>query len=214
MALDDLDGIANVAFSVGQTITEVDDFEDGDLSEYVDAYGSGSTQTGTVYNGSVAGQHDTTGAQKAIVISTSGLPYYPSAGDTFRYYHYVQDSQWVGIIGWASQGTSTSSEGDRNPDSGGYCIETRFNDQLHFVKDNSRVASVSLGGYTGEWTYTEVTWGGGGTMDVTLHRASDDSQFGSISHTDTEYTSGGIHWGADSYSGNSHTYYIDFIHVL
>jgi len=59
----------------------VDDFEDGDLNEYVGATGNFSFSSTTVFNGSQALQASGGGG---TIASDSGLANFPAMGDTFK----------------------------------------------------------------------------------------------------------------------------------
>lgn len=213
MALDDLDGIANVQFSQGQTIQIVDDFEDGDMSEWFGNTGRSTVQTGTVWNGTYALGHYTPGDGKYPIASTSGLPYYPQAGDTFRIYFYPNTTDYVGHLGWAQQNNSINGS---TTTGAGYEVKIRSSNcggEFDILKDESNISNGSISGITNQWNYVEIVWGGSGSIDATVYAASDDSQIANVSATDSTYTSGGISIGNDGCSGTSHESYYDFIHV-
>jgi len=178
------------------TTLVIDDFEDGDLLEYepdpnnpdVDMSGV-SVTSAQAKNGSTSLEFD---ALEAEMISTSGLEYYPEAGDTFGF--------WFRSTGGASEANfsyGVNGHHDR------YYFKIRVpNDQIYLGKvdgGNSTVLeSVSSGLSLSEdtWYRTEIDWASDGSHVITLYDAS-GSQLTQLSTTDSTWSSGGI--GFDSY---------------
>ncbi|UPW00816.1 hypothetical protein M0R88_01620 [Halorussus gelatinilyticus] len=181
--------------------TVVDDFEDGDISEYNFDRGSSSASvvSSPTHSGSYALEY-TAGNVEAI--STSGLNAYPSAGDTFSY-------RVRGSGGAAKTNLSYGVQGHTN---------------RYFVRVNIADDSLALyrleGGSSTElaadwstptlsqdtWYELEVQWESGGGHTVTLLDGS-GSQLTQISATDSTWTSGGV--GYDAYLGSGESAYFD-----
>lgn len=72
----------------GTGVTIIDDFEDGDKSEYGNdpEPANWSVQQGTVLEGSYSLEGDSGDGSAIGISSTTGLNYYPSQGDVFRSY--------------------------------------------------------------------------------------------------------------------------------
>ncbi len=182
--------------------TVIDDFEDSDLSEYdFDRGSSGaSVVSSPAYNGS--GVLEISGTNTEM-ISTSGLSYYPSAGDTFSY--------WVRGTGGADDINLTYGVQDHD---NRYFIRVDFanNDLVLYRNENSdpvNLAGTDLSLSEDTWYEVEVDWGDSGSQVVTLYDSS-GSQLGQISASDSTWTSGGI--GYDAYFGSSGgSAYFDYI---
>lgn len=69
-------------FPAVATVTTVDSWDDGDISEYGGDTASFSVQTATVVDGTHALEYNDDGALQ--IVSETGLDAYPSQGDTFR----------------------------------------------------------------------------------------------------------------------------------
>jgi hypothetical protein len=179
------------------SVTVVDDFEDGNLAEYTDQ--SEPAASATITNQAFAGSHaleltaevvSGPDAENAGVFSGSGLPNYPSAGDTFEFRFFVDDANGTPndtVFGFFAGGFSSNN------------YEIRFdhiNGRLRFEKRDgsgfnpTTVANVAIP--TQEWLRCEVdTTAGGGTITVTLDDST-GTQLATGSVTDSTFTSGGI----------------------
>jgi len=162
----------------------VDTFEDGDLAEYGHTSGGNiRTSTSVVFEGTQALEWNGNGGGYAY--SVSGLPNYPSAGDTFEFRIYVD--------GNANQAAAQTYFGVPSLPSG------RFAGDYNVILDQGafRLAGPGLSASTGvgypsnEWLRVEVDWGVGGTITATLE-AADGSALATISDSDTTYTTGGV----------------------
>lgn len=183
----------------------VDDFDDGDLSEYTVVQGSASTTSSPTYFGSNA--LEISGADTELV-STSGLPRYPSAGDQFR--------ARIRATGGASTVKLLYGVQDGNVDER-YAITIDFvNDDVGLYYEDGSTTSTLVEDTTSciltedEWFRVEVDWRSDGTQTVCLNNDSEDCLV-QFSGTDTSLTSGGIGFSAPlSSSGGT----VHFDHVL
>jgi hypothetical protein len=199
-------GVVQTSSGVVQTVSTtpnltIDNFEDGPNGPYggsqdITDFYSGDTsifsrQTGTVIDGSQTLQATGTTSNSAIS-STSGLPNYPSQGDTWEFKIQLTDTSagahsmlfatqsengWSNLTGYASwvgaAGNSLQirelTGGDATP-----LVSTNFN-----FADNT--------------TYRlETTWGTDNSIEVELFESGVSQT--SISTTDSTYTSGGTGW--------------------
>jgi hypothetical protein len=184
----------------------VDDFADDGLSEYTTNRGSASTTSGPTYFGSNSLEISGTDTE---LVSTSGLPSYPSAGDRFR----VR----VRATGGASTTKFRYGVQDGNKDRR-YAITLDFiNDGvgLYYEDGNAKTliaedaASCILS--EDEWYRVEVDWRSQGTHTVSLYNDSEDC-LSQISGTDSTLTGGGIGFAA-SLSSSGGTVHYDHILV-
>lgn len=215
MALEPIGDIADATLTESAAIEIIDDFEDGDISEYTGSTGRTTVVTSTVFNGTYSLEHDTPADGKYPIISTSGLANYPEAGDTFRVYFYTPSSNYVGIFGFAQQG-NTVNTGSIICDEGGYAFEIRNSSAdgvINWHKDQSQPSSSSVSDNLNAWNYIEIAWGSGGMITAEVRQANDDSLLGDITVSDSSYASGGVLWGQDGASGTTATSYFDYVHV-
>ncbi len=172
----------------------VDDFEDGDISEYSSSTGSYSTTTSTVKNGSYALSWD--GSNGAGIYSTTGLDNYPAQGDVYKGHVYQNSGDDPKVYFGLSDFDNT------------YFVNVRMDDGRFVIQkrdggNQSSIASdTSISGITGEWLEYEIDWQTDGTISATLYRA-DGSQMTNISGTDTTFSGGGIGWLTHSKNGGS-----------
>lgn len=209
------DGSSWVLFGSSSTSPVlVDDFEDGDLSQYA-SIAEASVQTGTVNSGTYALQFDTPDGTSYTFSSTSGLNAYPSAGDTFEFYVYMTDASDYWKFSFGSQSETALSSGTTIVE--GY--------HAHFKNDSFEI-NVRSGGSTtvfagptsvnppeNEWLRGEVSWGSNGSMTATLYDAS-GSEIASVSGSDSTYSTGGIGYYCNNSAGNASTQYWDDINII
>lgn len=183
----------------------IDDFERGDLSPYTDnSTGDGVAEV--VQSPVKQGSHALRlyeGVDEVEIISMSGLPNYPSQGDTFEYY-YRYDNQAIGAFHFGVQSTSFNDK---------YAIRAR-GDKDEFVLfggNDSERKSVSLS--TNEWYRIEVDWQTDGTITATLYDKT-ETQISQVSITDSTYSSGGIAF--DGFTGTSSTdgWFFDDVKII
>lgn len=178
----------------------IDDFEDGGLSEYQYDTGYFTTQSTTVKEGSSA--LEVTSGTNVHISSFSGLNYYPSEGDTFRWWGRTSNHDRYLLFYFGAQ-EGTGGVDDR-PD--GYAAYWDFsNNNLHFRirqnGSNTRLASTNISWAADTWYQGEVQWGSDGTTTL---RVLDEtgSEIGSpITATDSTFTSGGITWQTSGIQG-------------
>ena len=181
----------------------IDNFEDGDLSEYSFDKGSSgaSLVTSPTYNGSTALAINGTNTE---MVSTSGLNTYPEAGDAFRYH--------VRTTGGAEDVNLTYGVQDHN---NRYFIRVDVpnNDLMLFRYENGnfyQLAATDPVLTEDTWYEVGVEWDSDGTHTVRMFKSQDDTQVAQVSATDTTWTSGGI--GYDAYLGSTGgTVYFDYI---
>lgn len=192
--------------TLGETI--VDDFEDTDFSAYGGTGSLSQNTSVTPVNGSGVAEATASGTDYVSLGSTTGLNAYPSQGDTFRCYFQTNELTTDLRFGWGAQSETEF------PD----CYELRMvqNDEVTLWEASSNTtldSDTSMTFSTGTWYYAEVTWGTDDSMTVTIHQESDDTQIGTVSATDSTFTSGGISLTANA-TGNGTTTYYDYVHIL
>lgn len=199
-----------------------DSFEDESLSEYAATSDMTVVDQGKVPVGSQHGfkllQSTRTDGKIGAATTTSGLPHYPSQGDTFKW-RVKEVSESSIIIRHPFGLQSNVSPGvQNNPDEeNGYHVRLRFdNDSLELAKQDgsfSVLASDSSMTYSlSTWYEPEVDWATDGTITVTLYDLS-GTQLGQVSATDTTYTSGGIGFSSDDMGSGTETYW-EFHRIL
>ena len=206
------DTVNNTLYAMGQsaryaigtpdvTTTVVDSFEDTDLSEYTGATADYTAGTTHAYDGT-AGLEATTGFPGEL-LSTSGLPAYPSAGDTIRF-NVIFDALTDGLVdfGFGVQDTDNHYLVRVRPQ------QNRF--QLYQVSGGAYTAfdGTDVTYTTGTWYEPVIDWLPGGGIDA---RILDDTgtQLGqTLTTTDSTWTSGGILW-----EFNRDTDYADYLRI-
>lgn len=167
----------------------IDDFNDGDLSEYTGVTGDWSPQTTTVFEGSHAIEVQDTGGGTSVISSLSGLPRYPQRGDTFSYRTRIDTSVADNaLIEWASSADFGDKYGVLIDIAGG-SFDLRY--------QQTELASDTITWSNHELEWLEVVIDFQDTITVTLNDSA-GSQITQISATDTSRDGGGIRWGAKS----------------
>lgn len=198
---------------------QVDGFEDGDIDEYVafsgdDAYFT--IQSDVVRDGSNALRLMNGDSEYRHLYSYTGLPSYPSQGDTF--------SVWV-----RSNTTDGGPEAQAHvmfgkQDNGGqieyYRVQVMFNDgnfllKVHNASGPSGYPTLAedIGAFTypgDAWYLVQVDWMTNGTIVSTLYD-EDGAVLSRISATDTQYGSGGV--GPRGWADSGTAVYWDNYHV-
>lgn len=175
-------GLSPYSFDRGESGAEI-----VETSEY-----SGPNALGGVYNGrrglKISGQN-------TEMISTSGLENYPSAGDSFACYFMPTGGADNFNISWGVQG-----HGDR------YYIKVKpESERMYLFKyqngQGETLNSAHLSPMSQDtWYWLEVTWGTDGTQTVEIYDLEDNT-LGTVTGTDSTWTSGGI--GFDGYFANT-----------
>lgn len=193
---------ARQAVSKTSDVTVVDDFEDGDLSEYSFDRGSSgaSIVSSPTYSGSssleMAGDY-------TEMISTSGLSTYPSAGDTF--------SCWMRLDAGVENANFTYGVQDH-----GNRYYVKLDGEQDgwwlFKYENGSGASISgesgIGLSADTWYEVEVEWRTDGDHILTLMDAS-GSVLSQVVATESTWTDGGI--GFDAYLSSDEAVYFDAV---
>jgi len=183
----------------------VDSFEDGDLTEWdseFDQKNLANVVSGPVHHGSQAlelsGEH-------FHLNSTSGLDNYPQAGDTFS--------------GWIRAGPNVS--GALVITYGVQDFDNHYVARINYPYDNviirktengnhTTLAETEMGFTADAWYEVEIDWGLDGTHTVTMYDSS-GSQLGSVSATDSTFTTGGI--GCHAHLQNGGTAQFDYLAI-
>lgn len=185
----------------GKRETIIDDFEDGGLTEYRYDTGSFSIQNTVVKEGSLALRVDSGANEHISSFPGDGLPYYPEAGDTFRWWGRTSVGQyWMLLYFGCQKGTGGV---ENRPD--GYAAFLHFkNGELILRKreagTNYKSASAPFSFSVDVWYGVEVEWGADGTIVIRLLDTA-GNVLASASATDTTFTSGGITWQSEAQKG-------------
>jgi hypothetical protein len=176
----------------------VDNFEDGDLSEYSGSTGDFNVQQTTVFEGSYALERPGIPGTTAIT-STSGLNHYPSRGGKFQYrFRATANAGRDAYVGFARQSEVEIADG--------YEIRTGLDD------DNLEIA-LRDGGFTvlnetplvwprDEWLRVRVDWGRESTDDITVTVfGASNSELASVTATDSTFDAGGVEFFSSSGGG-------------
>lgn len=167
----------------------IDDFEDGDLSEYSGSHAGISISSAVTYGSSTYSLRMESAANDSY-ISTTGLASYPSAGDRIRFRSYLEDDvQYAGI--YFGQDGTTSSYGF--PSSGyGFLWAS---DSIRLVKPTpSGFTTMSETSFTIpllEWLETVIDWNIDGSITATVYSEA-GAELANVAATGTDYTSGGV----------------------
>lgn len=173
----------------------IDDFEDGDLSEYNgDVNNSDVTVQGNVVDdGTYALQIPTggTGTSNDTVIYSvdgGGLPIYPEPGDQFEASIYVTDFAADPFFAFGVQGFNSfyfvrigAAEDDVAVGKLDAGTETEFDNQGVTIPED-------------EWLTIDVKWRPDGNVEVDLIDAG-GTTIASVSGKDSTYGDGGVGWG-------------------
>lgn len=182
----------------------VDDFEDGDVSEYTVRNGNPSINTEHTYFGdnalALSGETE--------LISTSGLPHYPEAGKRLR--------ARIKPTSGASKFELAFGVDGQTPDTR-YTVTLDFaNDDVGLYYDDNGTRELLTKDETScilaqdEWFRVEIDWKENGTQTVELYNDS-NVKLTQISATDRRISNGGIGFKSQ-FSASEPAIYID--HVL
>ena len=174
--------------------------------------GAASRQTSTVAEGSTALNISTSSDGERTISSTSGLPRYPSPGDSFAVNVRASISNTFPRFRWAT--------GDETQTPGGYAVmyDTGNTDELSIFRydgsgNSTRLKTVSVSENVDEWTRMEVDWGTDGSITARLYDSS-NTQLGSTNATDSTYSSGGIGFTHHTSRTGGATSYFDGVRIL
>ncbi|WP_227373547.1 right-handed parallel beta-helix repeat-containing protein [Haladaptatus halobius] len=185
--------------------TTVDGFEDGTLAEY--EFDRGESGTRVVSTPTERGGNALEiGGTNTEMISVSGLPTYPQAGDTFSYRIRGDGGAEDGNLSYGVQGHD-----DR------YFVRVDFaNDDLILFRYENRTAhrlDSDSTGYSlsqGSWYELVADWSADGGHMVTL-RDADGNRIARVSATDSAWSDGGV--GYDAYLGCGERVYVDAVGI-
>jgi hypothetical protein len=183
--------------------TLIEDYEDTDpLSEWTSP-GTFSASTAQSFNGSTAMRSDT--GSSDFIHSTSGLPAYPSHGDTFSVYVRISAN---------SDYHATLFADDASGSNYALLIDPSSN-ALELFRDlggsNTSLALTNFAMSTDVWRELRIDWQD--TITATVYTPSGTQQ-ASVSATDTSYTSGGIGAQANNRSNITSAKYWDYWRIL
>lgn len=186
------------------TVVVVDDFEDGDISEYGGDTSPFGVQTSVVSNGSNA--LELTGVTDSSVIADTGDLSPPSPGDTF----YADVRTSTAASGNAGLLWATQNEGDNTNISCYFAWANYASGSFGLYRSDSGSATslqTASQSYTsGAWNTIGIEWPTDPANDpivATLYD-EDGNQLNQVSAPDDTYTSGGVGWrGNQGSSGDS-----------
>lgn len=183
----------------------IEDFEDGDISEY-----SGDKGAFTVVEDSSEAPEgnyylSSSGVNNAAISSTSGLESYPQQGETFSVYLKAMStsdgSGQPGVI-WAAQGEYGWS--NRN----WYYLSLQVGGSgmsLYYSSGGTNQSVIASTGTSNlqsdHWYRVKIFWGTDGTMECTLFDEN-ENELGALSAKDNNYSSGGFGWIDNDDNGN------------
>lgn len=168
----------------------IDDFEDGDLSEYPSS-SSFSVDQSIVHDGSYALSVSSAGN----LSSTSGLANYPSQGDTFTFWYYPEGQfSDFGFV-FAAQSEVGDADGSENIP-GYYAFFSLYNGNIQIDEVGTDFAVLTLASgsaslSSNNWYKGEVHWATNGEITFTVYDSS-GNQLQSITATSDTYSSGGV----------------------
>lgn len=186
----------------------VDDFEDGDLTEYSVTTGSGTqatVQNNVVEAGSAALELQPESGQDVVAQSVRGLPRYPQRGDSFEFY-----------VQLASAADTVSFDFFYDADTGDHYRITVSapDDSFTLEKENGRKSNTDqadIQSHIGEWLRIEVDVEPVGPIDARIFTPN-NVLLSDVRISDTEYVDGGIRLSGTTTNANS-SVYIDTIDI-
>ncbi|PSQ18186.1 hypothetical protein BRD02_01565 [Halobacteriales archaeon QS_8_69_73] len=191
-------GVAPIADSgvVAANNQTIDNFDDGDLSEYSDDTGSATVQSNTAKSGSALELSHNGGI--TALESSSGLSHYPAPGDTYSFYTRYTSP---GDIMYHHYGVSSS-------DSYVFTIRgDRGQIQLKGPSDFDATSNVPF--ETDVWYRVEIEWSSDGTHTAKVLNTNTGEYIAWAQITDDSLGSGGIKFRANNGNGNAGTVYYE-----
>lgn len=196
--------IATASGSSTYGTTVIENFEDSDLTEYsIDRDPSGAS---IVSSPTLSGSYSLeVKAANTELLSTSGLDFYPSAGDTF--------GCWVqGVNGAAALNFTYGGQDENNR----YVAKLNFQNDSFILHRYENGTLYNLAAkWSGivveedEWYHIEIQWGTDGSHVCSLFEKS-GSKLCEISSNDTTWQDGGV--GYDAYLNTSGgSVYFDYV---
>lgn len=182
----------------------VDNFEDGDISDYSGDTGVFSVVQDKTYNGNYALYSNVTNSSTISATESSGLPRTPSRGDTFRFSYYLSQKERDMFLFWG----------------GGYSIRWydsgrsgRTDEWILFDPDGNEIAQSGVRTPTNEWAVVEIDFSDPIVVDI--YKASeypDGNTVTTLSASDNSSDSGQIKIYANAGSSGEQWYdafYVD-----
>lgn len=182
----------------------IDSFEDNDIAEYSDLSGRYRVIQDSAL--AVDGSYllDFVGSQGsgAGLVSTAGLPRYPSPGDTI-----VGHSEFLYAADFGGIQFACQTESDTFPD--GYrCQIDGGQDRIEIIKqtggggtfDTLATASLNLSNHLNEPLRHRVPWGTDGSITYAVLDDTGTVLAETPTVTDTTYSSGGFGWASETNS--------------
>lgn len=179
----------------------IDSFERGDISPYTDQVGTFQAVENTTYaaHGSWVLEYNSAQGGSAGVVSLSGLPRYPTRGDTIRAFGYMLGEANGGGVQFACQE-------DRNTFPQGYRVSYNLANSgaLEVVYQNPADGTtqtlgsdpIDLTGHADELLELRVEWGSP-TITGRLYGAG-GTLLGEATGDDSSWDSGGFGWAAST----------------
>lgn len=185
--------------------TLVDDFEDGNISEYQNYNVTSATaQTSTVFDGNYSLKVSAQNNVDSGITSTSGLNY-PQSGDKVDVWTRFGNAD-VSVVGYAAQSNKSSPNG--------YYLSLNIRDgNMSFGIDGRGTEiskSVSLS--RSIWYRIRFIWRTNGNLDYELYdqpAKNNPTPKETISITNSSYTSGGIFFKPGKITSNGQSTYYD-----
>jgi hypothetical protein len=197
----------------------IDSVEDGEISEY-NADSPFAASTARAFEGSYAIQEDhPEAASMQYAVSTSGLNYYPVAGDTIEYRNYLESDS----AGNPEARFIFGAQDSNLPPNDAYIVALDTNDgHIEIIKrsggGSSTLNSTGASPPTDEWLRVTIDWQTDGTITVSVYDSA-DSLVGSVQASDQSFASGGVgyglnYWNAGSGSGLDAEVYWDSVKTI
>ena len=194
----------------------VDNFEDGDLSEYDGDLDAFSVQDNVVFDGEFALEKTIEDGTRSIG-STDGLDNYIEVGDLFEFRHnWSVDPTDNGLQSWFAFGGDVTN-GDPFENSFYLQLQPR-SDEVRIAKrqDDEFVTLASVSNTTwpiDSWTRVEGSWANDGTITMIYEDASGD-EIASLTATDTDFQDNfGVGYFTNSESSTDDVVYLDEVLV-
>ncbi|WP_435067697.1 hypothetical protein [Haloplanus sp. C73] len=201
-------GSGESASIVSSGTSPVDQFDDGDISEYHHDLSTAEAQTSVVKQGSHALRMDASASGRNY-IATSSPETLPQAGDDFSVWIRGSSGNEDPRVIWGYQnGTYRPAGyvGIVNLDLNAITLARRDTDGSYEKISNASTSELSAD----SWYQMDVSWGANGEITATL-KDSSGAELGSTSGTDTTFSSGGIAFqGHNGGSTETSVYFDDF----
>jgi len=142
--------------------TIIDDFEDGDISEYSGPTNDFTVTSNTAYNGTYSLRADAFDVDGLQSTPGDGLNYYPQAGDRIRVWLQIPptDNEYVYFY-FGTDGTT------------GECYEAELDNDIFWINEitdggstSNRLIDQQLSLPTGEWVLLEIDWNLDGSSEI------------------------------------------------